>query len=342
MLQSNQLQDAFTSLRKLRPANISFSSPITATDGTLVSDKQGKLRCWKEFYEGMLNRQPINLPEALREAASEATPTPSIPVTPPTTDEVHKAVSQLRSRRAPGICGITAELLKAGGTCCTKWLTNIIHKAWDTGSAHDDWKKWIILPFYKGKGSGTDCQNYRGITLFSEPGKVDDICQPLSVMCYLTGSKHTISTVPNRVVLHLTDQPSIILLPSTWFYRQEVNTENHHGWRTSIFDQFLPLNRLPCYGALEAIVTLLLLLFRLCSQTVLVVLWLLLRSKGIPQKILYLTLFQWWISALLLCFVRVPVHVFLNIIYFYYFHFWLLFISQSVCFCACFLFFFSF
>jgi len=109
MFQSNQLQDTFTNLRKLRPANINFTSSITATDGTLVSDKKRKLRCWKEFYEGMLNRQPINPPEVLHEAASEATPTPSIPVSPPTTDEVHKAISQLRSRRVPGICGITAE-----------------------------------------------------------------------------------------------------------------------------------------------------------------------------------------------------------------------------------------
>jgi len=84
----------FNQLQSL-PANISFSSPITATDGTLVSDKQGKLRCWKEFHEGMLNRQPINPLEALREAALEATATPSIPVSPPTIDEVHKAISQL-------------------------------------------------------------------------------------------------------------------------------------------------------------------------------------------------------------------------------------------------------
>ena len=102
------VQDVFTNLRKLRPANISFSSPI----------------------------------------------------------------SQLRSHRAPGICGITAELLKAGGSCCTEWLTNIIRKAWDTGSAHDDWKKGIILPFYKGKGSRTYCRNYTRITLLSVPGKV--------------------------------------------------------------------------------------------------------------------------------------------------------------------------
>jgi len=40
----------------------------------------------------MLNRQPINPPEALREAASEATPTPSIPVSP-TIDEVHNALN---------------------------------------------------------------------------------------------------------------------------------------------------------------------------------------------------------------------------------------------------------
>jgi len=89
----------------------------------------------------MINHQPINPPEALHEAASEATPMPSIPVSPQTIDEVHKAISQLRSHHAPGICGITAELLKAGGACCTEWLTNIIRKAWDTRSAHYDWKK---------------------------------------------------------------------------------------------------------------------------------------------------------------------------------------------------------
>ena len=95
-------------------------------------------------------------------------------------------------------------------------------------------KKEIILPFYNRKGSRTDCRNY--LHYFQ--------CQARSmVMCYLTVSKHTftISAVPNRVVLHLTDQPSIVLLHLTCFYRQNVDTENHIGWRTSIFDQLSTL-----------------------------------------------------------------------------------------------------
>ena len=137
MLQSNQLQDAFTNLRKLRPANISFSSPITTTDGTLVSDKQGKLRCWKEFYEGMLNRQPINPPEALQEPASEATPTTSITVFPRLLMK-HTKPSHNSEPVVHRKSGIIAKLLKAGGTCCTKWLTNVTRKAWDIGTAHDE------------------------------------------------------------------------------------------------------------------------------------------------------------------------------------------------------------
>ena len=106
-------------------------------------------------YQAIIQSKIIYaLPDALRESAGSAIPTSSIPVHPPTIEEVDKAISRLRSRRAPGICGITSELLKTGGICCSEWLTNVICKAWESGSAPDDWKRGIILPFYKGKNKG--------------------------------------------------------------------------------------------------------------------------------------------------------------------------------------------
>ncbi len=36
----------------------------------------------------------------------------------------------------------------------------------------EDWRKAIIVPLYKGKGSREECNNYRGISLLSVPGKI--------------------------------------------------------------------------------------------------------------------------------------------------------------------------
>jgi len=41
-------------------------------------------------------------------------------------DKVAKAIRQLKSGKAPGICGIPAELLKARNNVLVKWLTTVI------------------------------------------------------------------------------------------------------------------------------------------------------------------------------------------------------------------------
>jgi len=61
--------------------------------------------------------------------------------------------------------------LKAGGYHKAQWLTKVFQAVWQTGQMPSDWKKGIILPLYKGKGSRRECKNYRGITLLSTPGK---------------------------------------------------------------------------------------------------------------------------------------------------------------------------
>jgi len=112
---------------------------------------------------------------------SSSVPCPDLPSTvqedqqvcrEPSELEVHTAVRKLKNGKAPGLCDITAEMLKASGDLGILWLTNVIKQVWQTGVIPPDWKKEIILPIYKGKGSPKDCKNYRGLSLLSTPGKV--------------------------------------------------------------------------------------------------------------------------------------------------------------------------
>jgi len=52
-----------------------------------------------------------------------------------------------------------------------QWLTKVFQAVWQSAQMPSDWKKGIIFPLYKGKGSRRECTNYRGITLLSTPGK---------------------------------------------------------------------------------------------------------------------------------------------------------------------------
>ena len=50
--------------------------------------------------------------------------------------------------------------------------TKIVRAIWNIGEIPPDWRKGVILQFYKGKGSKKECKNYRRITLLSINGKV--------------------------------------------------------------------------------------------------------------------------------------------------------------------------
>jgi len=170
-LSRGSAQDAFAHFRQLRSACPHISSPILNANGSLISDKVQKAARWHEYYEQLLTR-PTHLPTELAQSAASTPEDTTIDCDPPTDAEVARAIGRLKSGKAPGICGIPAELLKAGGYRTVQWLTKIFQSVWQTEQMPLDWKKGIILPLYKGKGSRRQCKNYRGITLLSTPGKV--------------------------------------------------------------------------------------------------------------------------------------------------------------------------
>ena len=59
-----------------------------------------------------------------------------------------------------------------GRVSMIKWLAYIINIVWIKKTIPDDWRRGIILPFWKNKGNKEVCSNHRGITLPSIPGKL--------------------------------------------------------------------------------------------------------------------------------------------------------------------------
>ena len=86
--------------------------------------------------------------------------------------ETQAAVNWLKWGKAPGICGIHAELLNTGGNAALMSLHADLCSAWNTGITSSDWKKGLVVHLWKGKGNRQDCNNYRGLTLLSVPGNV--------------------------------------------------------------------------------------------------------------------------------------------------------------------------
>ena len=82
-------------------------------------------------------------------------------------------VNRLKWAKAPGICGIHVELLKAGENAVLMLLHAVLCSAWNTGIIPTDWKRDLVVPLWKGKGVPQDSNNYRQVTLLSVQRKVN-------------------------------------------------------------------------------------------------------------------------------------------------------------------------
>ena len=97
-LQTGQLHDAFSNFCKLHVSDIPISCPITAPDGTLISDKLWKSNTLaREHFQTLFNRPNISPSSTLHHAASETSPVDTIRVAVPTQGEVASAIAKLRS-----------------------------------------------------------------------------------------------------------------------------------------------------------------------------------------------------------------------------------------------------
>ena len=83
-------------------------------------------------------------------------------------EEVARALKQLPNRKAPGIDGIPAELLKP---IPIQALTELCQQIWKTKTWPKDWTRSVFVPIPK-KGDTHECCNYRTVALISHASKI--------------------------------------------------------------------------------------------------------------------------------------------------------------------------
>ncbi|KAI8498288.1 hypothetical protein Bbelb_242320 [Branchiostoma belcheri] len=165
----NDARTLYRIVRELTGTWNSSSVPVKDKSGkTLLTTEEQDLR-WMEHFQETLN-QPN--PDTLFDFATEE-PAETLEVCeePIRREETAEAIKALKNNKAAGLDEISAEMLKHGGESTVEMLTRLMNRCWQEGQVPRDWQDGVIVKLPK-KGDLSDCNNWRGITLLSIPGKV--------------------------------------------------------------------------------------------------------------------------------------------------------------------------
>ena len=164
----NNTHNLFRSVRELEGKKQKSCMVLKDSQGVIRMKKQEVLTIWQTHFEKHLNTQFPHDEDSLSELDSDM----NVEEFPPITQtEVANAVKQLKNLKSPGIDGITAELIKSGGTMMVKILVKLFNQVIESEVPPRDWSRMMVTPIHK-KGDKMDPNNYRAIALLSIPGKV--------------------------------------------------------------------------------------------------------------------------------------------------------------------------
>jgi len=141
--------------------------PIKLSDNTTAKSEKEQTDRWKQHFQTVFSCPP---PPITQQFGDHQGSRLDINTQPFTLSEVKTAINKLKVGKAAGADGIQAELLKQND-CVASEMLKLCNHIWSEEVVPLDWRSSIIIPLPK-KGDLSDCNNWRGISLLSVPGKV--------------------------------------------------------------------------------------------------------------------------------------------------------------------------
>ena len=164
---SRNMKQLYDTTRKLAGKFKKSERPIRDKKGIVLMGADKQLNRWAEHFEELLNRPvPQNQPD-IQPAESDL----PIDCNKPTREEIKKAITHMKNGKVAGPDGIPAEALKADVNTSVEMLYSLFEEIWEKEEIPAEWKEGYLIKIPK-KGDLSRCDNYRGITLLSVPGKI--------------------------------------------------------------------------------------------------------------------------------------------------------------------------
>ena len=77
--------------------------------------------------------------------------------------EVEESLKSAKTGKAPGIYGISIEIIKAAGEAGVELLWRVCRAIWKDGIAPMEWRQSIIIPIWKRKGDRRECSHHNQV-----------------------------------------------------------------------------------------------------------------------------------------------------------------------------------
>jgi len=131
----------------------------------MIVDEKGIEDSWKEYMEKLMNEEnewDHGISDEVKEGRADCI----------SIGEVAAALKKMKRHKAPGLSGLTAEMIQATEGIGTQWLLDLCSGIVKEGCIPEDWKSSVVLLIYKGKSDPMECGSYRGIKLLEHAVRV--------------------------------------------------------------------------------------------------------------------------------------------------------------------------